>query len=174
MTWDPPAQTNGSTITGYTVLMTPQSGSPIAPQGGNPVPAGSCGNTSPACSATFASLPPGTYTLSVAPVYTINGGSPQTGMPQIRIVSIGSPTAAHVARFTAVQHGAMVSFSWRVASAKGIAGFSVFAGKHQLNAHVIPVHQSRGYVYATRWTHGGAFSLHVLLATGRQLIVPMR
>jgi len=72
--------------------------------------------------------------------------------------------------------GLPLQFRWRMATQAGVAGFTLYAGRHQLNAQLIPVHRSTTYRY-TLTAHlpplrqGASFSLHVLLTNGSVLIV---
>jgi len=97
-------------------------------------------------------------------VAQINPGS------QIKV----APTEARVARFTAGRHGSTIVFHWRMAVANGVTGFTLFANKHRLNTQVIAVHASLSYQYRAPWAKPARFTLHILLSSGKQLIVPAR
>jgi len=84
----------------------------------------------------------------------------------------GSVTSARVSAFVAHRLGNRVAFTWRLAHASQVAGFDLYAGQHRVNSHLIPVHPAATYHYSTRWSGHGAFSLHVLLNIGAQLVVP--
>jgi len=85
-----------------------------------------------------------------------------------------SPTVARVARFTAHQAGRALIFRWRMTVSSGVAGFNLYAGRHRLNARIIPTHQGLAYRYQVHGTGSGPFRLHVLYRDGHQTIVPAR
>jgi len=84
----------------------------------------------------------------------------------------GSVTSARVSAFVAHLLGNQVRFNWRLARASQVVGFNLYAGRHRLNGHTIPVHTAPMYHYSAHWSGHGAYSLHVLLNSGAQLVVP--
>jgi len=92
------------------------------------------------------------------------------GGAELKVYS--NPTAARVSAFVAHRLGHRVAFTWRLAHASQVAGFDLYAGRHRVNSHLIPVHPAATYHYSTRWSGHGAYSLHVLLTSGAHLVVP--
>lgn len=82
------------------------------------------------------------------------------------------PTLARVSAFVAFRTGQRMAFTWRLAHTSQVAGFDLYAGRHRVNSHLIHVHRAASYHYSVRWSGHGAFSLHLLLNSGAQLVVP--
>jgi len=88
-----------------------------------------------------------------------------------------APTVARVTRFTARHAGPALIFRWRIPVSSGVAGFNLYAGRHRLNARIIPAHHGVAYRYQVHWTGAaplGPFRLHVLYRDGHQTVVPAR
>lgn len=86
----------------------------------------------------------------------------------------GGPTAVRVAAIRVRQQGRVLEMRWRAVNTTGIAGFALFAGQHRLNAHLVRVHRSPRYRYATGWSGTGPYSLGVVLTDGTMLKVKNR
>lgn len=86
----------------------------------------------------------------------------------------GSPTAARVARFSAIRHGSAVNFSWRLIGTSGILGFDLYAGQRRLNPREIRATNRHEYHHRVRTLKRGPFTLRVILTNGRQVAVTTR
>lgn len=87
------------------------------------------------------------------------------------VLTYPGPTAAVVSRATAQRQHGVETLSWRVSSNRGLAGFAITASGHRVNAHLIPVHRSRSYVYQI--PSRGPFTLRTILTTGGQISSPV-
>lgn len=164
VTWNVPASA-GSPITSYTITCTDTSNNNISgcPPGTISVPA-------PANSTRISGLTAGrTYTFTVTATNAAGAG---TASQPSNPVTVPAPTAAWVRAFHVEYSGSVAVFHWRVARASGIAGFDVYTGSRRLNARVIPVHTVPTYRYVVHHVRHGPYSLHVVLPTGAQVIVP--
>lgn len=111
---------------------------------------------------------PGTYKVTANVTITNHsshlssafGPSPSTS------TNCNTITAAPIAHFTVVRHGAVLVFHWRVTTWSGLAGFRLYAGSHLVSKRLIPAHRSPSYRYAVRWPSNGPFMLRVIFATG--------
>ena len=166
LTWNAPASP-GSLITHYDITCTDTST-------GNSTgcPTGTFQSPGPAGSAQISGLTDGdTYTFIVTPV---NGAGPGTPSLPSNAVTIPKPTASRLASSRVSLHAGTLTFTWRVPSLGGIAGFAIYAGTHRLNAQLIRAHASRTYTYRVRSRLSGPYFLHVLLVGGGQTVAQIR
>jgi len=110
----------------------------------------------------------GATALIGAPGSAVNG---QLGAGVAQIFVPSGTTAARVSRFQVTQQGRTLMFHWRVSAPAGLIGFNLYAGAHQLNAHLIPVHTASRYSYRTRTSRSGPYRLHLVLADGHEIVV---
>ena len=110
----------------------------------------------------------GATALIGAPGSAVNG---QLGAGVAQIFVHSGTTAAHVSRFQVAQQGRTLMFHWRVSAPAGLIGFNLYAGAHQLNAHLIPIHTGPRYSYRTRTSRSGPYRLHLVLASGQEIVV---
>ncbi len=110
----------------------------------------------------------GAIALIGAPGSAVNG---QLGAGVAQIFVHSGTTAAHVSRFQVAQQGRTLMFHWRVSAPAGLIGFNLYAGAHQLNAHLIPIHTGLRYSYRTRTSSSGPYRLHLVLANGQEIVV---
>ncbi len=89
----------------------------------------------------------------------------------VRFGAASNPTVAHVSHFAVTAHRTTLTFTWRLAAPRGIAGFDLYAGSHRLNRRPVAAHAGKTYRYATHWHGPAKYSLHVLLTDGRQIVV---
>jgi len=83
----------------------------------------------------------------------------------------GGPTAAHVIRFSATWGAGTVTFRWKASVHEAVTGFWLYAGTQRLTNQIIPAHASPRYVYQTKWSGGGPFTLVTLLTNGQRVRV---
>jgi len=102
---------------------------------------------------------------------TGNGYVADFGNNRLNQYSLGSPTAARVARFIATRDGAAVRFSWRLTESSGILGFDLYAGHLRLNPHLIRATSRHEYHYRIRGLRRGPFTLRMILTNGRQVTI---
>lgn len=110
----------------------------------------------------------GATALIGAPGSAVNG---QLGAGVAQIFVQSGPSAAYVSRFQVAQQGRTLKFHWRLAAPAGLIGFNLYAGAHQLNAHLIPIHTGSRYSYRTRASSSGPYRLHLVLADGQEIVV---
>jgi hypothetical protein len=82
-----------------------------------------------------------------------------------------SSSPAYVQGFSAKRHGSAVTFRWRTVLPRILAGFYLYAGSHRLDRRIVPVHAKPTYVQRLHWRGRGAYSLHVVLRSGSQIVV---
>ncbi len=87
------------------------------------------------------------------------------------LLSTSKPTAAPVSRFMVSHTGRGLLFHWRLASASGIAGFTLLAHGRRVTSHLIPIHANQVYRVTVRTSPAGPYTLRVLFSSGRTATV---
>ncbi|MDQ2741923.1 MAG: hypothetical protein M3Z66_06450, partial [Chloroflexota bacterium] len=85
-----------------------------------------------------------------------------------------TPTAVRIGRVLIQHRGAILRLSWRLSRVSGVVGFDLYAGRHRLNARLIPVHRSPVYRYQIPWRGTGPYRVLVLLTSGGAVSVSAR
>ncbi len=129
--------------------------------------------------ATVAPMPIARYLLAAATgtdgrIYAIGGYNGSAYLDTVEAYTPSSPTVARLTALHATQRAGSVHFSWRVADARGIAGFELYARTHRLTRQPIAVHAGTLYRRTAAWRGGGPYSLHVILRNGTELTVLVR
>jgi N-acetylneuraminic acid mutarotase len=121
--------------------------------------------------------PPTTGTFQTGDVYMdklgdifvcTSGGTPCGAWGQL---NNNTPTDARVGSFRVQQANGRLTASWRLTERAGVAGFHLYAGPHQVDRSLIPVHMQSSYHVQTRYVGHASITLHVILTNGSELTV---
>jgi N-acetylneuraminic acid mutarotase len=121
--------------------------------------------------------PPTTGTYQTGDVYMdsggivyvcTSGGTPCGAWGQLN--NTGT-TDARVGSFRVQQSRGRVTASWRLTERAGVAGFHLYAGPHQVDRSLIPVHAQSSYHVQARYAGHAPITLHVILTNGSELTV---
>jgi len=126
--------------------------------------------------------PQATYAVGTGPVGVAIGDFNGDGHPDLAVTNSGDntvsvllstskPTAAPVSRFRVSHTGRGLLFHWRLASASGIAGFTLLAHGRRVTSHLIPIHANQVYRVTVRTSPAGPYTLRVLFSSGRTATV---
>jgi hypothetical protein len=121
--------------------------------------------------------PPSTGTYQTGDVYMdsggivyvcTSGGTPCGAWGQLN--NTGT-TDARVGSFRVQQSRGRLTASWRLTERAGVAGFHLYAGPHQVDRSLIPVHAQSSYRVQARYAGHAPITLHVILTNGSELTV---
>jgi N-acetylneuraminic acid mutarotase len=121
--------------------------------------------------------PPTTGTYQTGDVYMdklgdifvcTSGGTPCGAWGQL---NNNTPTDARVGSFRVQQANGRLTASWRLTERAGVAGFHLYAGPHQVDRSLIPVHAQSSYRVQARYAGHASITLHVILTNGSELTV---